>query len=106
MTSMPSAASTLVVAALISVAALNALALAGVIRIGPLWLNRLFAAGVGFVFVARGVAGYFFEAVAWAPVEPFATLNVWLYSPLCLVLGASFFLLLLMGDNQNKDIET
>lgn len=103
MTSMPSAASTLVVAALISAAALNALALAGVIRIGPLWLHKLFAAGVGFVFLARGVMGYFFEAVAWAPVEPFATLNVWLYSPLCLVLGASFFLLLLIARKPNKD---
>ena len=33
-----------------------------------------------------------------APVEPFASLNAWIYSPLCLVLGASFFLLLFMGE--------
>ena len=32
------------------------------------------------------------------------SINLWVYAPLCLVLGGSFFLLLLMGDNQNKDI--
>lgn len=106
MTSMPSTASTLVVAVLIMLAALTALAAGGVIRIIPAWLTRLFAMGIGSVFLARGVAGYFFEVVAWTPVEPFATLNALFYSPLCLLLGALFFLLLFFRPKPNKDTVT
>lgn len=98
MTSMPSTFTTLAVSVFIALAAFSALAAANVLSVGPNWAVRIVVAGFGFVFLARGVAGYFFEQVAWTPVEPFAQLNLWVYSPLCLVLGASFFLLLITGD--------
>ena len=98
MASMPLPVTTLAVSAFIVAAAFSALAASNLMSIGPGRAVRLVAAGVGFVFLARGVAGYFFGRVAWAPVEPFARLNLWVYSPLCLVLGASFFLLLITGD--------
>ena len=105
MTKMPSPAATLGVAILIFIAALAALAVSGSLTIAPRWLAQIAAAGAGFVFLARGVAGFFFEHIAWTPVEPFATMNRWYYSPLCLVIGASFFLFLFSLKNSNRDIQ-
>lgn len=93
MAHMPSMPVTLVVAVLIFMTALIALVVGGFISIRPFWLARLAAIGVGLVFLARGVGGYFFQSIAWNPVEPFATLNVWMYSPLCILIGAIFFIL-------------
>ena len=98
MAAMPSMMTTLAVAAFIALAAFSALAAVHILPVRPGWVVKLAVAGFGFVFFARGVTGYVFERVAWTPVEPFASLNLWVYSPLCLVLGGSFFLLLLMGD--------
>jgi hypothetical protein len=52
-------------------------------------------AALGLLFLARGGAGY---APQWRrahPVEPFARLDRSLYSPLCLLIGAGFAILLL-----------
>jgi hypothetical protein len=62
---------------------------------GGVWLTLL---GVvfGAVFIARGVLGY---TKGWRAIfsdEPFATLDRRNYSPLCLILGAGFLLLVLM----------
>ena len=94
MTHMPPMMMTLVVAGLIFATALIALVNGGV-QFGPSWLVKIAAVGAGLVFLGRGVAGYFFETVAWAPVEPFATLNRVYYSPLCLAIGVAFFFLAL-----------
>jgi len=48
---------------------------------------------VGLAFIARGILGYLPFWRRLHPAEPFATLDVRLYSPLCLVLGLTFFLL-------------
>lgn len=104
MTGMPSTWSTLVVAFLVLLTAFIALVAGGIIAVAPQWLVRLIAAGAGAVFLLRGVGGYFFEKVAWAPVEPFATLNRILYSPLCLAIAVGLFLLALASHNSNKEL--
>jgi len=104
MAGMPSTGSTLVVAGLIFLTGVIGLAAGDVVSPAPRWLMRLLAAGAGLVFLARGVAGYFFEAVAWTPVEPFATLNRVFYSPLCLAVAIAFFILALSRGNSNKGL--
>lgn len=70
----------------------------GVLRTAwPDWLTQLAGIGIAAVFVARGIAGY---VPAWRrqhSAAPFATLDRVLYAPLCLVLGASFIIILLRG---------
>jgi len=95
MAQMPSMMATLMVAALIFAAALIALAAGESLSPAPARLARLAATGMGLVFFARGVGGYFFERFAWNPVEPFVKLNAWFYSPLCLAIGAAFLILAL-----------
>ena len=89
--SMPGPAACFAVAAALAVAALI-----------PIFLTRQFGMlallagiGVALVFLARGVAGF---TQAWrqlTPEEPFATLDVRYYSPLCLAIGAGFVALIL-----------
>ena len=100
MASMPSMADTLVIAALLFTTALIALWAGGLFGHALQWLAKLAAAAIGAVFLARGVAGYFFEDIAWTPVEPFASLNLWLYSPFCLAIGVAFFILVLTTPNR------
>ena len=63
----------------------------------PAWLTLL---GGGFfvvVFLGRGLAGYH---PAWRDthrLEPFAHYDRFFYSPLCLILGAAYMVLLLAG---------
>ncbi len=47
----------------------------------------------GLAFLARGIVGYLPFWRRLHPAEPFASLDVRLYSPLCLVLGLAFLLL-------------
>ena len=51
---------------------------------------------VGALFIARGVAGYMAGWRAYFPEEPFATLDRRNYSPLSLLIGAGFLLLVFM----------
>lgn len=104
MTGMPSVWSTLVVAFLVLLTAFTTLAAGGIITAAPHWLVRLTTAGVGAVFFLRGIGGYFFEKVAWAPVEPFATLNRTFYSPLCLAVAVGLFLLALASHKSNEEL--
>jgi hypothetical protein len=48
---------------------------------------------VALVFLARGIAGYLPFWRRLHPAQPFATLDVLLYSPLCLLLGLTFIFL-------------
>ncbi len=102
MTEMPSANSTFVVAFLIFLCAL--IAQSSLISLTPLisWVSRLARFGVGLVFFARGLGGYFFEQFAWDPVEPFATYNRLFYSPLCLAIATGFFLLLIRQNKRKR----
>lgn len=94
LTRMPTAAGTLIVAALIIAAAFIALSAGGALNLLPRFAARLAAFGAGAVFLVRGVAGLAHVSIfrTWN-AEPFATLNVQFYSPLCLLIGAAFLYL-------------
>ena len=65
------------------------------VMLGPLRtpaspLPALAGLAVAFVFLARGIAGF---TPAWrrlTPEQPFASLDVRYYSPLCLAIGSGF----------------
>jgi hypothetical protein len=95
---MPPTWMTFIVVALLMIAGALALSASGVWRLGWDWLARAGAGGVALVFLARGASGY------WLPMrpgialtEPFATLDVTVYSPLCLALGLGFALVAVVG---------
>jgi hypothetical protein len=50
----------------------------------------------GLVFLARGAVGYTTWWAARRPTEPFRALNRKTYSPLCLILGAGFLVLVVI----------
>jgi hypothetical protein len=84
--SMPGPAACFAVAAALAIAALVPIFLAG--HFGM--LATLAGLALALVFLGRGVAGF---TPAWrrlTPEEPFATLDVRYYSPLCLAIGAGF----------------
>jgi hypothetical protein len=62
---------------------------------GGLWLSAL-GTLAGAAFLGRGIVGY----TAWwkrlTPEEPFRTLDRKNYSPLCLLLGAGFLILVIL----------
>ena len=61
----------------------------------PHWLTSVPGFAIAAVFLGRGVAGY---TSAWRRrfgERPFASLDRRVYSPLCLLIGASYFALLL-----------
>ncbi len=59
------------------------------------WIVVLLGAGAASVFLGRGIAGYVPAWRARFSREPFATLDRHYYSPLCLLLAAGFFILLI-----------
>ena len=96
---MPSASSCFVVAAILTGVASWPLFAAGLLtEAWPRWLTLLAGAGIATVFVGRGLAGY---TAAWRrrfSQEPFARLDRLVYSPLCLVLGAGYIVILMSGS--------
>lgn len=95
---MPSPPAAFGVAAALAVAALIALALAGIVTLPlPAALIRLGGLGAALVFLGRGIAGF---TPAWrriTPEMPFARNDRLYFSPLCLLIGAGFTLLLIQG---------
>ena len=71
-----------------------ALALADPVAGG--WPLTLAGALLAVAFLARGIAGYTDRWRAAFPVEPFATLDRRHYSPLSIVIGAGFALLVIL----------
>jgi len=97
-TRMPSQAITWIVAGAIAVSALVPLLLSGVIRASlPRAAIAALGAIIGFVFLARGIAGYLPAWRRMYPREPFATRDVRYFSPLCLLVAAGYATLLLSG---------
>ena len=94
----PSAASCFAVAAILAGVAAWPLFVAGLLpEVWPRWLTLLAGVGIIAVFVCRGAAGY---TAVWRrrfSEEPFASLDRLVYSPLCLLLGAGYFALLMPG---------
>ncbi len=95
---MPGAAASFAVVAALALAALVALTQGGLIATPlPPVLTLLATLGAMAVFLGRGIAGF---TPAWrrlTPEMPFARLDVILYSPLCLTIGAAFAILAVFG---------
>lgn len=96
---MPALAPTLVVAGLIFLAGVFGLLAGGVIPGVVHVLARIAAGVLAVIFIGRGVVGWAIDlGVIQADVtEPFRTLDLWFYSPLCFGLGAAFAVLTFTG---------
>ena len=84
----------LVVAVLVVAAGIVALSLADH-DAGDCWLTGL-GVVLAATFLGRGALGYTAGWRARFPVEPFATMDRKTYSPLCLIVGAGFLILVIM----------
>jgi len=91
---MPSMLLTMMVAGLIFAAGIIALSAGGVFSLAPKWFIRIGAGVLALVFIGRGLAGYSSAFASPEKTEPFATLNFWYYSPLCLAIGGAFVVLI------------
>lgn len=60
----------------------------------PRWLVSLLALAASLVFLLRGLVGYTAVWMDMTPEDPFRTYDMWVYSPLCIFLGLSLFILL------------
>lgn len=99
-TEMPGPGPSFAVAGALALVAFFALAQVGAVAqpLTPL-LPTLGTLGAAMVFLGRGVAGF---TPAWrklTPEQPFATLDVRYYSPLCLAIGAGLVVLLFNGTS-------
>lgn len=95
---MPGTALTLSVAAAIAGAGALALWLADLFVLPvPDWIRTAAAGCLILVFAVRGGLTYVALCLDHGPlkerVEPFATLDAWIYAPLCLALAAGFLVL-------------
>ena len=97
--SMPPPFMTYSVAGALAVAGVLVLRVANIIHLGPKWFSLLGALVVSAVFLVRGGLGgkAVFGSNATELTEPFATLDKWIYSPLCLILGISILILIYAG---------
>ncbi|MDP3315024.1 MAG: DUF3995 domain-containing protein [Devosia sp.] len=84
----------LVVAVLVLAAGVSALSLADH-DAGDWWLTAI-GVVLAIVFIGRGALGYTAGWRAQFPLEPFATNDRRVYSPLCLIVGAGFLILVIM----------
>ena len=87
---MPGPAACFTVAAAIAIAGAIPIIIIGPMGMPVSALPALAGLAVAFVFLGRGVAGF---TPAWrrlTPEEPFASLDVRYYSPLCLAIGTGF----------------
>ncbi|GHA91804.1 hypothetical protein GCM10009069_13770 [Algimonas arctica] len=91
---MPPVWMTLAVAGAILSAGWIALERAGIVRCLPRWMVTLGCWGLIAVFALRGLSAFLVAAgirtVSPALTEPFATNDLWLYGPLCLLIALGF----------------
>jgi hypothetical protein len=95
--SMPGPGPCFAVAAALAVAALLAAAEGGLSLPLPSPLLDLATLGAALVFLGRGIAGFTPSWRRLTPEQPFATLDVRYYSPLCLAIGAGLAILAING---------
>jgi len=100
---MPSTLLTMTIAGLIFTAGLVALSASGVLSFAPGWFARIGAGVLALVFIGRGLAGYSAAFAAPAKTEPFATLNFWYFSPLCLAIGGAFLALVFAARSSERN---
>lgn len=93
---MPGAFASFAVAACLGLATLWPLALLGITATPfPRAGLATTATMIALVFLARGFAGYMPAWRRMTPTEPFATLDRRYYSPLCLIIGLGFVILVI-----------
>ncbi|MGB8817752.1 MAG: DUF3995 domain-containing protein [Rhizobiaceae bacterium] len=91
---MPPRAASALVALATFICALWPFAMTGnLLTVLPAWMATLGGIVLALIFSARGIAGYTSRWRALTPEQPFARLDRQFYSPLCLALGLSFFIL-------------
>ena len=90
---MPGPAACFTVAGALFAAAITALASSGAFGGKLAHLAAVPAIVVTLVFLGRGIAGFTPTWRALTPEQPFATLDLRYYSPLCLAIGAGFAVL-------------
>jgi len=99
-TGMPGPGASFAVAGALALVAFFALSQGGAVaQPFPRALLTLGTLGAAMVFLGRGFAGF---TPAWrrrTPEQPFATLDVRYYSPLCLAIGAGLVVLLFNGTS-------
>ncbi len=83
------------IAALVFLAGIFALLRGGVFRFKPHWIVTAATTVLTLVFLGRAAAGFWIAANGSKASEPFATNDLVLYSPLCLLIGGLFAALLL-----------
>ena len=93
---MPGPGPCFAVAAALAVAALLAAAEGGLLP-RPSALLDIATLGAAFVFLGRGIAGFTPGWRRLTPEQPFATLDVRYYSPLCLAIGTGLAMLAIRG---------
>jgi len=97
MTAMPPMGATLIVAALIATAGYIALERAKIAQWLPRWMSTMGTWVLFAVFALRGVSSFLFAGGVYGNSvtlsEPFATYDVWIYGPLCLLIAAGFLFL-------------
>jgi len=84
---------TLIVAGLIFTSGVVALSAGRILSVGPLWLTKFVAVILAFIYVARGLLGIFVNYRGIEQSEPFASYDIMYYSPLCIVIGIGFLIL-------------
>ncbi len=85
-------------------AGITALGGAGIITAMPTWFWKTGCAILVLVFAGRGLAG-FAAAANLIPInatEPFATYDVWAYSPLCIAIGTGFAIILMRNGTLDQ----
>jgi hypothetical protein len=95
--SMPGPGPCFAVAAALAVAALLAAAEGGLFLPLPSALLDIATLGAALVFLGRGIVGFTPGWRRLTPEQPFATLDVRYYSPLCLAIGAGLAMLAIKG---------
>lgn len=93
-TKMPRKIASAGVAVLLLIAALWALMLRDLGPFStPKFIDLFMGGGIAAVFTIRGIAGFMPAMERYTPEQPFLYLNRRFYSPLCLLLGMGFFVL-------------
>lgn len=99
-TKMPPKYASALVAVLLVISAFWALGLRGQGPVDiPKYIGVLGAGMIAAVFLMRGLVGFLPAMERYTPEQPFLRLNRRIYSPLCLLLGFGFLLLVIATPN-------
>ncbi|MEQ1754275.1 MAG: DUF3995 domain-containing protein [Micropepsaceae bacterium] len=99
---MPAAGITFAIAGLIFLGGVIALFAGGLLPFRSRWMVQAATGVLTLVFLGRATAGFWIAYHGSKASEPFATNDVLLYSPLCLVIGGAFAALFIFYARKYK----